>query len=415
MSKLFLLKSAFHALFKNKIRTVLTVLGISVGIIAVIVVTSAGQSLKSFVLAQVDVFGSNLIQIEIKIPSAKKGHTESATTFASGVSITTLKTEDAEAIAKLKNVEAVSPGITSQELISYKDQIKKVLALGYDENLLVVNKFNLASGRVYTKEENDGMAKVVVIGSKVQEKLFGNEETIDKVIKINRINYKVVGVLAKQGTTGFMDLDSAIFLPVKTLQKGILGVDHVIFITLTVKDQKLADDTADEISNLLAQRHNITDPSKYDFSVTTMAEARKSIDTIFDGLTILLLALVGVSLVIGGVGIMNIMYVTVSERTYEIGLRKAVGARIKDIFWQFLFEALIMTLTSGFAGVVVGLFLSYLISFIAQSQGFILPFSISFSGVFLALGFSAAVGLIFGLTPARRASLLDPVEALRRE
>lgn len=415
MNKFYLVKSAVYSLSKNKVRTALTILGISIGIVAVIVVMSAGNSLKDFVSGQLEIFGQNLIQVEVKVPSTKKNSTENAMGMATGITITTLKMEDAEAIAKLKNVEAISAGITGQELISYQDQIKKTLLWGAGEDLLKVQKMDLESGRIFSKEENDGLAKVVVLGAKVKEKLFGETDPLEKNVKINRTNYRVIGVLAKQGAAGFMDMDSIAYLPVKTLQKSILGVDHVLFITLTTRDQRLAEDTADEIIQLLRRRHNITDPSKDDFAATTMVEAQGTINKIFGGLTILLLALVAVSLLVGGVGIMNIMYVTVTERTYEIGLRKAVGATNSDIFWQFLFESLVMTLAAGLFGILIGISIVYLISVIATAKGFALAFILSIPGIIIALIFSLAVGLIFGLTPARRASLLDPVAALRLE
>ncbi|HPV70417.1 MAG TPA: ABC transporter permease [Candidatus Magasanikbacteria bacterium] len=415
MNKLYLIKSSLNNLFKNKVRSALTILGISIGIVAVIVVMSAGDSLKKFVSGQLEMFGPNLIQIEVKVPSTKKNSTDNAMGLATGVTITTLTYDDAEAIAKLKNVEAISPGLTGQELASFEGQIKKSLLWGGSEDFLKVNRMNLKEGRFFSKEENDGLVKVAVLGSKVKEKLFGDSDCLGKNIKLNRTNYRVIGVFEKQGAAGFMDMDSIIYLPVKTLQKQILGVDHVIFISLVVKDQTKIDDTADEIVQLLRLRHNITSPEKDDFSVTTMAEAQSMIDTIFNGLTILLLALVAISLLVGGVGIMNIMYVTVSERTYEIGLRKSVGATNQDIFFQFLFESLVMTLAAGFVGILVGLFLVYLIFVIAASQGFVMEFNFSLFGILIAIIFSLTVGLIFGLTPARRASLLEPVSALRQE
>src|SRR3989339_813472 len=415
MNKIYLIKSALKSLVKNKIRSVLTILGISIGIIAVIVVMSAGNSLKKFVSGQLEIFGPNLIQVEVKVPATKKNSTQNAIGMATGITITTLTLDDAEAIAKLKNVEAVSPGLTGQELSSYQDQIKKTMLWGASEDFLKVNKMILSDGRFFSKEENDGLAKVVVLGSTVKDKLFGETYPLEKNIKLNRVNYRVIGVLAKQGASGFMDMDSVIYIPVKTLQKQILGVDHVLFISLVVKDQKKAEDTADEITSLLRRRHNITDPNKDDFSATTMAEAQETINQIFDGLAILLLALVAVSLLVGGVGIMNIMYVAVSERTYEIGLCKAVGATNRDIFLQFLFESLVMTLVAGLAGILVGILLVYTISLVAASQGFVLGFNLSAIGIIVAITFSLTVGLIFGLTPARRASLMDPVNALRQE
>ena len=415
MNKIYLIKSALYTLTKNKVRSALTILGISIGIVAVIVVMSAGDSLKKFVSGQLDVFGPNLIQVEVKVPSTKKNSTENAMGMATGITITTLTLDDAEAIAKLSNVEAVSSGLTGQELAGYQDQIKKTMLWGASEDFLKVNKMSLADGRFFSKEENDSLAKVVVIGSKVKEKLFGETDPLEKNIKLNRTNYRVVGVLAKQGAAGFMDMDSIIYIPIKTLQKQILGVDHILFISLVVKDQKLAEDTADEITQLLRRRHNITDPNRDDFSATTMAEAQGTINKIFDGLAILLLALVAISLLVGGVGIMNIMYVTVSERTYEIGLRKAVGATNQDIFLQFLFESLVMTFVAGLAGIIIGIVLVYLISVVAASQGLALGFNLSILGILIATFFSLTVGLVFGLTPARRAAMLEPVTALRQE
>lgn len=415
MNKLYTVKSALRSLSKNKIRTALTVLGISIGIVAVIVVMSAGNSLKGFVSGQLEMFGPNLIQVEVKVPATKKNSAQNAMGLATGITITTLTMDDAAAIAKLKNVEAVSPGLTAQALVSYQDQIKKIMLWGAGEDILKVQRMDLESGRIFSKEENDGLARVAVLGTKVKEKLFGEADPLEKNIKIDRVNYRVIGVLAGQGASGFMDMDSIIYLPVKTLQKNIVGVDHILFVTLTVRNQSLAEDTADEISQLLRRRHSITDPGKDDFAVTTMAEAQGTINKIFNGLTILLLALVAVSLLVGGVGIMNIMYVTVTERTYEIGLRKAVGATNRNIFWQFLFEAVVMTLAAGIVGLFLGLAIVYLISLVAAVKGFSLGFILSIPGVIIAFSFSLAVGLIFGLTPARRAAMLDPVTALRQE
>lgn len=415
MEARYLFKQIGRALCRHKARTALTLLGIAIGITAVIAVFSAGEGIKGFVMGQLDIYGPKLIQIEVKVPATKHSSSENAMGQAMGITITTLTMEDAEAIAKIPNISFVTPGLTGQELVSYRGQIKKTMLFGGNEYIGEAMKLKLAEGRFFTLEEDRGLAKVALIGSKVQEKLFGNDDPLNKEIKIARTNYRVIGVLAPQGMGGMMDMDSIVYLPARTLQKSILGIDHVLFIMGEVKDEALAPDTAEEVAWLLRQRHNISDPIRDDFAITTAAQAKEMISTIFDGLTFLLLALVAISLLVGGIGITNVMYVSVTERTFEIGLLKAMGARYADILRQFLLEAVAITLIGGIAGIIIGTILSYFVAWIVATQGFDLPVNVSFKAVAIACGFSIAVGLVFGITPARRAARLEPVEALRKE
>jgi len=212
-----------------------------------------------------------------------------------------------------------------------------------------------------------------------------------------------------------IDFDKTVYLPLKTLQKRILGVDYVLYLMHQLKDVTRADDTAEEIKLLMRERHNITNPDKDDFRVTTMAELMKTLNTVTNAITLLLLAIVVISLIVGGVGIMNIMYVTVAERTPEIGLRKALGATYKDIVSQFLIESILITIWGSLIGIIFGLVLSWLLSLAANYFGLVWHFTIPWSGVVTAIIFSLTCGLLFGLRPAQKAAQLDPVEALRAE
>lgn len=225
----------------------------------------------------------------------------------------------------------------------------------------------------------------------------------------------MVGTLQEKGSSFGMDMDNMIFLPVQTLQKRILGVDYVSFIIAQMIDTAQGDATAIELTDIMRQQHKIDDPDKDDFAIITMEQMLEMMDVILSGIQILLIALGSISLIVGGVGIMNIMYVSVTERTFEIGLRKSLGAKKRDILWQFLFEAIILTFSGAATGVILGVALSYLLYLVAASQGLKWDFSISITGLIVAFVMSTAVGLIFGLYPAKKAAGMNPIEALRRE
>lgn len=414
MSRIIILvKITLKTLRSNLGRTVLTLTGVVVGIIAVILVSSAGEGVKSFVLGQIESFGTDIIQVEVKVPSSKKADVEGHVT---AVQITTLKIKDAKALGKLSNVEDYYAGIVGQKLVSYEDSNKTSLLMGAGSHAMSVDRnITLEEGRYYTDQEDDGLAQVVVIGADVRESLFEKSDALGKDVKINNQNYKVVGVLKKRGTVAFFNFDELIYIPVQTLQKKILGIEHVQFISLKVKDEHLLDTTVAEIRDVLRQRHNISDSNKDDFTVDSVKEAHETLEKVFGTINILLLALTSISLLVGGVGIMNVMYVAVAERTFEIGLRKALGAKSSDILRQFLLEAILVTFAGGLIGIILGGLLSVLLSFAFSLLGFDLTFSITWQSVTLACGFSIGVGITFGYYPARFASRLSPMEALRKE
>lgn len=410
------IRLAIRNLRVNKGRTVLTLIGVVIGITSVIVVMSSGEGVKSYVLGQFDSYGTDTIQIETKVPALSKTSTANATNQAQGVNITTLKVADAEAIKRLPNVETYAAGTIGQELVSYRSQNKRALLFGMGADAPKVDTATkVAEGSFYTEKDDASLAQVAVIGADVKDALFGQEDALGKDIRIKNLNFKVIGVLERRGAVTFFNYDDLIYIPVRTLQKKILGVDYVRFITVKVKDEALVDVTAADITDVLRRRRGISDPAQDDFAVTTIVEAQKLINDVFGTITILLLALTSISLIVGGVGIMNVMYVAVVERTFEIGLRKAVGARSRDILEQFLLEAVIITFLGGIAGVLLGYAAAFSFGALLGALGFDILFRVTGSSVWVATVFSVGTGLLFGFYPAWKASKLSPMEALRKE
>jgi len=408
---------ALAALQRNRGRTILTILGVVIGIMAVVVVMSAGQAMKAFVLGELDSFGTDYIQVEPKAPNAAKDSSDSASAVAAGVALTALKYEDYTAMIKLPNMGASYAAITSQAIVKANGEKKTTMLYGLTYQYPLVDNDPLWSGRFFTEEEDSSLARVAVLGWTVKEKFFPGQDPVGQTIKIGQHNFKIIGVYAERGSSFFLNMDDLIALPLRTTQKLVMGVDHISFMIAKMVDTSREGETVEEANRLLRERHDLTtgNPNKDDFAVHTSAEAKDMLTTIVGGITLLLIALAAISLVVGGVGIMNIMYVTVTERTAEIGLRKAVGATRREIMWQFLAEAVTVTILGGIFGVIFGLAVTWLISVGAASQGYNFPFIISWSGVGLAVGFSVVVGIIFGYYPAKRAASLDPIEALRWE
>lgn len=404
---------AYSALIRQKMRSILTIIALSIGIASVVIIMSAGKGLEGMILGELDIYSPDTLNIEVRVPG--KGDVGSGTSMVSGVTITTLKNTDMEEIDKHPNIESAYNYVTSQEVIKYREENKKVLIFGYGANAPKVEKIELSEGRFYNNDEEDSLAQVVVLGSKVKEELFGEDSVVGKNVYLGGKLFRVVGVQVQRGATFGFDFDSIVYVPTKTLQKKMLGTDYTIGINARVIDMLKIEQTKEDIEILLRDRHDITDPDKDDFKVTTMDEIRKTLETILGGITLLLIALVCISLIVGGVGITNIMYVTVAERTFEIGLRKSIGAKNRDILWQFLAEAIILTFAGGVVGVIFGVAASFGVYYGAVSYGLNWAFSVPISSVILAIGFSTFVGLFFGIYPAKKAAGLDPIVALRKD
>jgi ABC-type antimicrobial peptide transport system permease subunit len=419
-------KLAFRSMISNKLRTLLTVLGIVIGVTSIMIVFSAGQAVNGLLYSQIASFGTNIIETEIKVPTDKKqSDVSSAISQAMGTQITTLTLDDMDKIDKLDNVIDSYGAILGQNQISFSDQRKTITLFGANASFINIDQSKVAAGRFYSDTEDRALAKVVVIGAKVKKDLFGDSDAVGQEVKIGKLKYEVIGVMKERGSAGGLDFDSYVYLPIRTLQKRVLGINYLMYMVSELKDVSKADVTAQQITGLLREAHDITptiDPAtgepqtnKDDFRITTMAEMVKTLATVTNAMTILLLAIVAISLIVGGVGIMNIMYVIVSERTAEIGLRKAVGASYADIMGQFLTESVIVTLAGSLIGIVLGVGISFLVSVGAQSQGIDWQFSLPYYSFIVAIAFSLVCGITFGLLPARKAARLDPIEALRNE
>ncbi|MCB9802556.1 ABC transporter permease [Candidatus Nomurabacteria bacterium] len=408
-------KISIQALKINKARSLLTILGIVIGIAAVLVVMSAGRSIQNLVYDEMDSFGSDVIQTEVKVPSAKQVSSDNALSMAQGVVITTLTLDDKEAISKLPNIKQNYAAFIGQEVVHWDSNVKSTMIMGASPEMLDIDALEIAEGRFFSKEEDNSLLRVAVIGSEIKEKLFGASEAIGQNIKIRKTNFKIIGIAKASGGSLFFDRDQIVYIPIQTAQKILWGVDYVNYITSEMIDTAKQDETVDEIIYTLRERHDISDPDKDDFAVVSMEDAKKLLDTVFGGVQLLLIALAGISLVVGGVGIMNIMYVSVAERTFEIGLRKAIGAKYKDIMQQFLTEAVVVTVLGGVVGIILGIILNYLVYLVAGSKGFNWALSLPLSALFTSLSFAVIIGLVFGIFPAKTAAKLEPIQALRKE
>ncbi|MDD3285074.1 MAG: ABC transporter permease [Patescibacteria group bacterium] len=399
---------ALRALRLNLVRTSLTVLGVVIGVAAIIIVFSAGDGISRLVSGEIESYGTNVVQTEVKTPGKNS---------ASSAEVTTLKLADMEAINKLDNVVNSYAASLGQQKMSYGSESKKGFVFGVSAPYAQIDtKTKLAAGSFFTEEDDRSQAMVAVLGATLKETLFGEQEAVGNFIKIGTKKFQVIGVLAEQGgSVTFLNFDEMAYIPIKTLHKRILGIDYAMYFMHQLRDVSRAEETADEIRSLLRERHEISDPDKDDFRVSTMAEMLDTLGTVTDAVTYLLLAIVLISLLVGGVGIMNIMYVTVTERTPEIGLRKAMGATAKDVAWQFLIESLLITFWGWLLGTVLGILAAYGLSLLAQAFNLNWHFLFPWQGIIFSLFFSLICGLLFGYRPAKQAAKLDPVSALRVE
>ena len=411
------LKLAIVGLKANMTRTALSVLGIVIGVAAVIVIVSVGQGLKVLIVDQISVFGDNMMSVQVKVPGSDYG--ASMQSMVEGTVITTLKYDDVEAVRdkeRFPYIKAVSGYAAGMEWATYQEKEKQVMIIASDAYYPEIDgQLKVVQGRYFTNEEERGMSRVVVIGSKIAENFFAGQDPIGKQIKIKQINFKVIGVMQERGTVMTMDWDTMVYIPLKTSQKLITGVDHLIEFAMVMKDDQHFSQAEAEISQLLRQRHNIEDPAKDDFEVMSMDQIIEIVNTVTSVISLLLGLLAAISLVVGGVGIMNIMLVIVAERTREIGLRKSLGAKRKDIMNQFVTEAILISVFGGLVGIIFGIFISFVVTFIVRAYNFDWPFVVSIEAIIISFMVATFFGIVFGWYPAKKAAKLNSIEALRYE
>ena len=402
------LKMALNSLKVNKLRSALTSLGIIIGVSAVIIMLAIGTGASEKVQANMESMGSNMLTI--RSSSARTG----------GVSLgvgtrPSLTLKDATAIQKMvAGIDAVAPASNESKQLMYGNQNWQTTVYGTTPPYLYIRNYEVETGRSFSFEDVKNGAKVCVIGATVATELFGDVSPINKVIRVGNVPFKVLGTLKAKGSSGPMDQDDLIFIPITTAQKKLFGVAFpgtVKMIVVKGEDGDSLNDVQKDIEELLKQRHNIGKNQVNDFEIRNSAEFQEKMKSTVQTFAILLASIASVSLLVGGIGIMNIMLVSVTERTKEIGIRMAIGARASDIRWQFLIESFMLSMIGGLVGVAVGVLGAKSVEFFSEGMSV----SISLFSIFLSLGFSGLVGVAFGYYPAHKASLLNPIDALRYE
>ncbi|MFH1402188.1 MAG: ABC transporter permease [Patescibacteria group bacterium] len=404
---------SLNTLWANKARSLLTMFGIIIGVGSVIVIMSIGAGVQNLILSQVESLGTDLVGV---IP----GHSEEESfAMMSGFAVTTLKYEDVLALRDNRNVPNIIAvagynkgfGSAKWRSESYDTSLTGVTA-GY----LEVEGGKITKGRFFTEEEEKNLSRLAVLGNDVKDELFGQSDAVGQRIKIGNYSFEVIGVMEERGVVALEDYDDQIFLPIKTSQR-MMGVNHIGLIRAKIDSEENFEKVIADIKIVLRDRHNIKDQSGKgdDFTVVNSAQALDMITMVTDGLKYFLTAMATLSLLVGGIGIMNIMFISVTERTKEIGIRKALGANNFHIMGQFLTEAIFITVLGGIIGIAGGVLLSFLIFLGARVLGYDWFFIISTASVFFAVLVSVGTGLFFGFYPARKAGKLNPIEALRYE
>lgn len=404
MSILESLSVALEGLAANKMRAALTMLGIIIGVSAVITMLALAGGASGRMMQQIQQMGTNVLMV-------MSGQTKSGAVRGGFGSMSTLTLEDADAITeKCSAVAKTAPDVQSSAQVKFRNKNTNTTILGTTPEYPSIRNYHVNKGKFFRERDVRSMRTVAVIGPTTAKTLFGKMSPVGKSISIRGIRFQVIGLLATKGTSGFGDPDDQIIIPVTTAMRRLFGQQYVRTINAQSTTMEKMDQATNQISRVLRKRHHIAEGADDDFVVRNQAEIMEMANETSKVFTLLLGGIASVSLLVGGIGVMNIMLVSVTERTREIGIRKALGARRRDIQWQFLVEALVLSTTGGIVGILLGMLGSLLIS---KFSG--LNATVSIGSILLSFGFSAMVGVFFGYYPARSASMLDPIESLRYE
>jgi putative ABC transport system permease protein len=403
-----ILEETFIALSSNKIRSGLTMLGIVIGIASVIAMTAIGTGAQNSISASIESIGSNLIMIS---PGAPRGVGQQVNQGRGSAKTLTLR--DVDALKTISGVKSVTAEVSSRYQVTAKGTNTNTTVDGVTSEYQTVRNIEIDQGSFITDQNNQSGSKVAVVGPTVVADLFGEGSTdsvIGQIIKIKTTQFKIIGVTKAKGGTGFQNPDDMIYIPLTTAQRYFSGDEYLTSISVSALNKDVTTQVQQDITTTLLDKHNISDASSADFNTMNQADIIATASSVTSTFTLLLSAIAGISLLVGGIGIMNMMLTSVTERTREIGLRKAIGAKRRDINIQFLVEAVMLTFIGGVIGVLLGWGVSFAVTYFG-----ILQTQVSVSSVLLAFGVSAFIGIVFGYYPAQRASKLNPIEALRYE